>query len=387
MGRVYFSRDANRRVYFRTVSPHLVYYESTLYKNYSYIDAGFYHSIGLEHTKLVGWSWGLNDYGQLGVGDISNRKIPYAIKEDKTFAMVAGGYKHTIAIDNNGYLFGWGYNKQGQLGILTGSENHQCSPIAISISEAFREIAAGRNFTLASDMSNKAYSWGENTFGQLGLGDTVDICTPTAIGPEFRYLSAGNYHSLGITENGIGWAWGGGNINSTDNYGQLGNNSNQNECTPVQIYNLTNICKISAGMHFSLAIDSDGNGWSWGAGTAGKLGNNDTVNYSTPVAIYGGHTFCEISAGGHFSLAIDYNGVGWAWGDCSYGALGNNTSIESHKTPISIWGNHTFCKIAAGFGFSLAIDNNYSLWAWGDNSSGQLGNDTIQSKLTPILIR
>jgi alpha-tubulin suppressor-like RCC1 family protein len=292
-----------------------------------------------------------------------------------------------MGIDAN-ILWGWGYNKYGQLGL--GDSDDRCSPVPVSIAKSFIEVSNGRFHTVAIDMNYQTYCWGYAYYGQIGDDDVVNRCTPTLIievGVNFVKVSAGNYHNLAIDNNGMGWAWGGGAINPTDNYGQLGNNSNINESVPVMVYGSRSFTKISGGMHFSLAIDNNGQGWAWGNNISGKLGVGDTVCYSTPVAIIGGHTFCEISAGGHFSLAIDNNGQGWAWGDNPYGQIGNNShGTGPYTSPQSVWGNHTFCKISTGFGFSLAIDNNNLLWGWGDNEYGQLDNNNIQCRFTPFLI-
>ena len=147
---------------------------------------------------------------------------------------------------------------------------------------------------------------------------------------------------------------------------------------------------IEGGVANSLVVKTTGRVFTWGLGFYGALGNNSTNSQLTPVAIGGAtKTFCRISVGEYFTVAIDKNGKAWGWGNNSSGQLGNNSTI-SRLTPVSVFGTKTFCQIAAGHsGFSshaLGIDKNGRVWSWGLNSNGELGDNTTLSRRTPVSI-
>jgi alpha-tubulin suppressor-like RCC1 family protein len=142
---------------------------------------------------------------------------------------------------------------------------------------------------------------------------------------------------------------------------------------------------IEAGWTNSAAIDKNGRAWAWGVAIG--IGDNTVVNKATPVSVAGAvKTFCQISSGNAFSLAIDKNGRAWAWGGNGKGQLGDN-SITSRRTPVSVAGAvKTFCQIRGGGSAAAAIDKNGRLWTWGNNDNAQLGDNTTTSRRTPVSV-
>ena len=159
--------------------------------------------------------------------------------------------------------------------------------------------------------------------------------------------------------------------------------------TPVSILGAAKtFCQISGGTNHTLAIDRFGRAWAWGSNTDGVLGDNTTTSQRTPVSILGAvKTFCKIgtSLGSSFAVAIDKNGRAWAWGNNQFGQLGDN-SITSRLTPVSVLGAvKTFCHILVGTSYVIAIDKNGRAWGWGTDSSAQLGQNTT-NRLTPVRV-
>jgi alpha-tubulin suppressor-like RCC1 family protein len=160
--------------------------------------------------------------------------------------------------------------------------------------------------------------------------------------------------------------------------GQLGDNTTVSKSSPVSVIGgFTDWCQISAGGYFSLSVRTNGTAWAWGCNIYGKLGDNSTTNRSSPVSVVGG--FCDwsqVSAGTHHSLAIRQNGTAWAWGDNFRASLGDNTATN-RSSPVSVVGG--FCdwsQVSAGMYFSLGVRTNGTAWAWGFNQNGNLGDNT-----------
>ena len=197
----------------------------------------------------------------------------------------------------------------------------------------------------------------------------------------WRVISAGENFSLAIKANGTLWGWG---INGNRLGLGLGNLANQN--LPVQIGTDNDWQTVSAGSTHSLAIKSNGTMWSWGNGQFGQLGNG-TFNSATPnVTQIGTATdWSSVSAGYGFSLAIKTNGTLWAWGLNNSGQLGDNTLIDKNL-PVQIGTATDWLRIDAGGQHSLGVKTTGSLWAWGNNTNGQLGNGNNTNSPIPIQI-
>lgn len=152
----------------------------------------------------------------------------------------------------------------------------------------------------------------------------------------------------------------------------------------VYLYLLT-ARKLSSSTAFTISNNSLGEAWGWGYNVQGQLGDNSLSSNRVPIIVSGTtKTFCEIGTGYRHSLALDFRGQAWAWGANTYGGLGIN-SIAAKSTPVAVGGtNKTFCKIEGGYYHSLAIDLRGFAWAWGYNNNGQLGNNSTTSVRTPI---
>jgi alpha-tubulin suppressor-like RCC1 family protein len=360
-------------------------------KTFCTISSGDSHILAIDKNGRA-WGWGFNLFGTLGDNSVTNRATPVSVLGAvKTFCQISGGGIHNLAIDKNGRAWGWGYNYYGQIG--NNSATSQRTPVSVlGVVKTFCQISAGTYHSLAIDKNGRAWGWGYNSQGQLGDNSVSWRATPVSVAgtvKTFCQISAGDYHSVAIDKNGSTWAWG------DSASGQIGNGTLGNSFTfPVSTKgNTKTFCKITAGIgnnifsDFSVAIDKNGRAWGWGYNNYGQLGDNSTTLRYTPVSVLGAvKTFCQISAGGSHILSIDKNGRLWSWGYNASGQLGDN-STTSRLTPVSVLGAvKTFCTICGGTNHSLSIDKNGRVWSWGLNTSGQLGDNSTTSRLTPVSV-
>ena len=306
-------------------------------------------------------------------------------------------------------------------GSQLGNEATTITPPDSTSGIKFNQISGGKDYTygfsLAVGSDGNAYAWGSNQYGQLGDGTTADRATPVmvkkpaGVPTDFTYVqvAAGGYHSLAIGSDGYTYAWG---LNWA---GQLGNNTSGGYmtapvrvCDPNSPYDASKGLKaiqVSAGHDYSLAIGSNGYEYGWGWNGLGQLGSIINTNTSNPNPIpmqvlldpndaSTGLKTMQISAGDSHSLAIDQDGSVWAWGFNYHGEIGNsiNNSMENKANPIPtqvlLEPNNASTglkakQVSAGGNHSLAIDENTNIWAWGFNHNGELGNSINKDTMNP----
>ena len=287
----------------------------------------------------------------------------------------AGG-NHSLAIDGNGNLWAWGRNNFGQLGNNDTSGADQTSPVHIMVGKKFIAVSAGYNYSFAIDEDGKLYAWGYNAYGQLGDGTTDTRYAPVPIKPELKFITVStarknsvNVHTLAIDEDGKLYAWG------DNSQGQLGRGNTDSVNIPLWVQQAYTYKAVSAGGEHSLAIDTAGKLYAWGGNSYGQLGDGTTGGKSSRVAIEPTLNFTAVSAGINHSLAIEDGPTGqlYAWGWNAYGQLGDGTAMTNRWVPKPIDSGTVYKKISAGSDHSLGIDAGGNLYAWGSNSSGQLG--------------
>lgn len=228
---------------------------------------------------------------------------------------------------------------------------------------------------LASGVSF-AEVWGSNANGQLGLGSTTDQTTPadlTAL-TNVTSISAGSTHTLAVHADGTAWAWG------DNSFGDLGNGTTANSTVPVEVSGLTNVVQVAAsGQTDSLALRSDGTVWAWGDNTMGLLGNETEADSSTPVQVGGLSHIVQIAIGSGQAVALRSDGTVWTWGDYLVGTGGG-------ATPVQVPGITNADQVAAGYAFDAALLSDGTIEEWGYNDTGQLGNGTTTDSATPVQV-
>lgn len=358
----------------------------------------------LQNTLLPNaWSWGANATGQVGDGTTTNRSSPVSVSGSFTdwVSVACAGpstYGHSLGVRANGTLWAWGSGVDGLYGTSAlgdGTSSVRSSPV--SVLGGFTDwvsASAGHMYSMGLRADGTIWRWGKST--GTGIASTSPALLPGGF-TDWTSISTGlagtstqsGVHNLGIRANGTLWAWG---KNGTGFFpipdGRLGNNDGSDQGSPVSVVGgFTNWISASAGGFHSLALRSDGTLWAWGEGSLGQLGDNSTVKKSSPVSVVGGFTnWIQISAGAFHNLAIRSDGTMWAWGYNATGQLGDSTTA-SKSSPVSVVGGFTdWASSSAGVNRSLGIRTGGTLWAWGSNSYGQLGSGNTTSRSSPVLV-
>jgi alpha-tubulin suppressor-like RCC1 family protein/Ca2+-binding RTX toxin-like protein len=333
------------------------------------IATGSAHAMALKNVGTV-WTWGLNDYGQLGNGTTTDNPLPLQVNGLSGIVALAAGENHNLVLMSDGTVWAWGLNDYGQLG--DGTTTNRSTPVEIGNLTGITALAAGSSHSLSIKSDETVWAWGKNENGQLGNGTTTASAAPVQAGTltGITAIAAGAEHSMALAGDGTVWAWG------SDAYGQLGDGGTTNQSAPVQVSGLTGITKIVAGTSHSLALKNDGTVWTWGLNASGQLGDGTTTNRSTPVQATGLTGITAIAAGSGHSLALTNGGVVWAWGlnDCDQ--LGDGTTT-SRTTPAPISGLSNVVAIAASEKHSMALLNDGTILTWGDDEWGETGEASM----------
>jgi alpha-tubulin suppressor-like RCC1 family protein len=327
------------------------------------------------------WSWGRDSYGQLGDNTTVNKSSPVqTIAGGTNWKQIACGYYHITSIKTDGTLWTWGRNNNGQLG--DNSITNKSSPVqTIAGGTNWKQVAAGQYHTAAIKTDGTLWTWGYNGNGQLGDNTITHKSSPVqtiAGGTNWKQVACG-YHTAAIKTDGTLWTWG------NNSYGQLGDNSFTYKSSPVQtIAGGTNWKQVAAGQYHTAAIKTDGTLWTWGYNGNGQLGDNTITHKSSPVQTIAGGTNWKQVACGYHTAAIKTDGTLWTWGNNSYGQLGDN-SITNKSSPVqTICGGTNWKQVACGSSHTVAIKTDGTLWTWGRNNNGQLGDNSITNKSSPV---
>lgn len=344
------------------------------------IAAGWGHSIAVKSDGTV-WTWGRDYAGQLGDGTTNTRTMPVRVSELAGVVGIAAGAYHSLAVKSDGTTWAWGYNGDGQLG--DGTTSNRSAPVQVSGLTNVIEIAAGWHHSVAVKSDGTVWAWGSNGFGQLGDGTWNASLTPVRV-PNLAGvigIAAGYLHNVALESDGTAWAWG------PNNDGRLGDGTSVNiRNTAVRVSALTGVVAIGAGASHSLALRSDGTVWAWGSNNVSQLGNGTSGGFrTTPVQVLGLTGIAAIAAGSYHGLAVRSDRTIWAWGNNGYGKLGNGTT-DNCTTPVSVSGLTGVVEIAAGSAHGLGVRANGTVWAWGYNGDGQLGDGTTNNRATPVQV-
>jgi len=291
--------------------------------------------------------------------------------------MVSSGGYFTAAIRSDGTLWTWGANWRGYLG--DGTNVNSNVPIQVGTATNWVSVSAGDQHSLAIDSDGKLWAWGYNYYGQLGDGTTTDSFIPIEIRPdkEWASVSTGWSYTMAIDTDGKLWAWG-------NNWsGQLGDGTTTDSLIPIEIRPDKEWKTVATGGYHTLAIDTDGKLWAWGANWSGQLGDGTTTDSLIPVQIRPDKEWASAAMGVEdFTIAIDSDGKLWAWGGNWNGQLGDGTTTSS-TTPIEIRPDKDWTMVSAGWYYAMALDTDGNIWGWGNNGSGQLGDGTNTNRNTP----
>ena len=298
------------------------------------------------------------------------------------FFALSAGNAHTVAIRGDGTLWAWGQNFTGQLGNGT-TVREERAPVRVGNVTAWTQVSAGMGHTIGIRTDNTLWAWGLNINGQLGDGTQTQRISPVRVGTYWRSAAAGGEHTVGISADGSLWAWGN-NLS-----GQLGDGTTvEQRLRPVRIGAATDWRAVAAGGAHTVGIRADCSLWAWGSNMHGQLGNNAHGwgnDRSAPVRIGADANWAQVSAGHEHTVAIRTDGSLWAWGRNEWGQLGDGTGTD-RRVPVRIGTDSDWAFVAAGDRHNVAIRTDGSLWAWGHNPQGQLGDNTATLRRVPVQI-
>ena len=355
-----------------------------------YVRADYFRSGNL-------WTWGRNYVGQLGDNTITNRSSPVqTIAWGSNWKQAScNNSTNTAAIKTDGTLWTWGSNNAGQLGDNTVTT--RSSPVqTIAFGTSWKQVSCGtgvgngiQSHVAAIKTDGTLWMWGLNYTGQLGDNTITNRSSPVqtvAFGTNWKQVICGRQQTAAIKTDGTLWVWGQGSS------GELGDNTITNKSSPVQTVAFgTNWKQVSCGTYGSIgAIKTDGTLWTWGVGTNGQLGDNTITNKSSPVqTVAFGTNWKQVSCGNGNIAAIKNDGTLWTWGFGTSGQLGDNT-IVSKSSPVQTVSFGTNWKQISNSGVIMgAIKTDGTLWMWGINSGvgnnrGGLGDNTNTNRSSPV---
>ena len=350
------------------------------------VAAGGSHVVAIRSDGLL-FAWGNNNLGRLGDGTTVNKSSPVQIGSS-SWTAVSGGRNHTIAIRSGGTLFGWGDGTFGQLGY---GSTLRLEPGLLSYPQdtaSWTSVASGASHVVAIRSDGLLFAWGNNNYGQLGDGTNITRSVPTQIGNDsWTVIGAGRRISAGINSNGIVYTWG------YNTNGELGSGDTTSRNAPGTLasgFNSRSATRLGVGANHMMAyFPTLGDVYGWGVGFNGQLGTGSsgiTYRLSTPTLLgLGGGEPQKISLGDRFSLVLISNGTLFGTGLNTYGQMSSGNTTQRNVW-ASIGTSIVYNDIAAGKGHALGIRSTGQLFAWGRNDFGQLGDGTTINRLSMVSI-
>jgi alpha-tubulin suppressor-like RCC1 family protein len=337
--------------------------------NWSQVAATYYSTWGIQADNSL-WGWGENSWGIVGYAPPLDQAVPGPVSAGSTWQSVGEGYLRNAGVRQDGTLWRWGILPEGTV---------ISPPQQLGTATNWRSTAGGFGFNLGIQQDGTLWAWGINNFGQLGTGGpaTDSPAAPVQVGSAttWQNISCGDNHAASIRANGTLWAWG---LNNT---GQVGTGaSTYSYFTPVQVGTATTWSQVACGFSYTVALRADGTLWGWGDNTYGQLGTGTTTRASQPVQIGAGSTWQWVEAGRDGTAAIRQDGTLWVWGRNNLGQLGQGTVLpQSLPTPTQVGTATNWRRVAIGSGHMVAVRTDGTLWSWGLNDHGQLGNQPTGS--------
>ncbi len=416
--------------------------------NASSADCGSLHSLGLKDDGTV-WAWGRNNLGQLGDGTTTDRTTPVQVEGLNDVVAVAGGSLHSLALKGDGTVWAWGFNGHGQLG--DGSTTDRTLPGQVPGLEDIVAVDGGALHSLALKSDGTVWTWGEGTAGQLGDKGGADRVTPGQVPglASVVTVACGHDYCLALKGDGTVWMWGNVALKlrgeslyqyrspvqvqgltdvaalacghsswlalkvdgtvwafGRNEFGQMGDATSTFRETPVQVQGVTNAVAVGCGLYHSLALKADGTVWAWGRNCLGQVGDGTTTDRSVAVhvalpgdaPVSGGPdeemestptlSGSPVVAGTLISLKIAVDGTVWSWGRNDHGRLGNGSALDTLvDIPAPVRGLTGVVAVDCDCTHCLALKGDGTVWAWGDNEFGQLGDGTTTDRAEPVQVQ
>lgn len=279
--------------------------------NHSFIQvsAGITNSYALKEDGR-GWVWGYNLQGQLGTNNNTSYSSPVVISGDHSFVNLKGGCEGTHAVGaglkSDGSLWTWGMNDFGQLGTNNGTS--YSSPVQVVGNHSFVDFSFGARSVYGIKADGSVWSWGYNAYGELGTNNTVSYSSPVQVVGNHSFITFiasmdpnlqfyGFTSVAGLKEDGSVWTWG---------YGKgLGNGSLSHHSSPVQVIGNHSFWQLkSMGGPSFICLKRDGSAWTWGTNSWGQLGDGTITDRTSPVQVVGNHSFLTVQTGLDLNVVV-----------------------------------------------------------------------------------
>ena len=318
-----------------------------------------------------------------------------------TFSQLAAGWRTTCGVTTDNRAFCWGQDILGEVGNGTEVPEH-CSdvpdcitrPVAVVGGLNFRNVSTGRTLSCGVTIYSRAYCWGQNGVGELGIGDKTapGICIlndgsettcssrPLAVsgGLLFRAVSTSFVFACGVTTDDRAYCWG------WNTEGELGDGTTTQRSKPVAVAGGLRFAQVSVGESHACGLTTAGAVYCWGENIYGQLGDSTHVTRRLrPVRVAGGRTYRQVDAGGVHTCAVTASYRAYCWGNGQSGQLGNNKTSGSYW-PRAVSGGLSFRRVTAGEAHTCAETTASRAYCWGEG--GALGNGTFDTRLTPTAV-
>lgn len=360
----------------------LLFFCTTIYSQCNVdISAGARHTALLKDDQTIQtWGNGVNGLGALGFGNNLNVTVPKHVNSLKDVKKIFTGTAATFVINEDNTLWATGLNDRGQLGTGTyGAGNISNVFVQIGTASDWETISADNVHTMGIKTNGTLWGWGSNGEGKLGNGTGLPSYVPIQIGTDtnWKQVSTAAHHTTAIKTDGTLWGW-----------GLLA--AVANSPTPVQIGTDNDWKTISSdyGLH-TLALKNDGRLYVFGGIweiNCGTLGLGPSITSATmPTQIGTDSDWEVISASARSSFGIKTNGTLWGWGQNSVGNLGDGTQIDRF-VPTQISTDNDWQTVSVGLLHVVALKTNGDLYTWGDNMQGQLGSGNYLYSMVPLFI-
>jgi len=324
---------------------------------------------------------------------------------------IAMSLSHAAYLDGGGTLWMWGSNDTGELG--TGSR--ESSEVPVHVMDGITAVSLGSGVSAALKTDKSLWMWGSNYHGQLGTKGSGDVnigggnnadhaskhyihTTPVKVMDDVASVKAGSFYTAAIKTDGSLWMWG------DNQYGHIGNGGQKDktdrysyiyQTEPVKIMEHVSFVTFNEDAHTVAAIQTDGSLWMWGKNVHSELGNNGEgdkfyafeeideveVYQTTPIKVL--DNVASVSLGANHTAAIRTDGSLWMWGSNFYGQLGNGSTTDA-GAPVRVLDG--VAAVDLGWSRTAALKTDGSLWTWGWNRYGQLGNGSTEDSAVPVRI-